>query len=232
MIPTSFNGPGEMVETQKKHTLSNEHEVFLSCSKFAADQGIPTNNIPSIEALESTRIRFRIGRFDSRSTFTVMMQVKDTSHIPAHPNGNHFFYFQFITRYLNPDDITDLVTRVVSQRVPVSTRDTNFNEHNDFFNSLNEKVLPVVLAKEAAYRCMVKKKDQTGGKRSSTVSHEDVENLVPRAQYDLDTTVNRIANAYFDVNNNYSRQVKLESFRFVLLFLEILLCHTNKNIQI
>ena len=209
ITPTSFNGPGEIIDiTQKKHTLSNEHEVFLTCSKFAADQGIPTNNIPSTEALQSTRTRLRIGRFDSLSTFTVMMQVNDTSHIPTHPNGNHFFYFQFITRYLNPHNATDLVTRVVSQRVPVSVKDKNFNEHHEFFNSLNEKVLPTVLAREAAYRCMVKKKDETGGKKSSTVSHEDVEHLVPQIQYELDTTVNRIANAYFDINNYYSRQVK------------------------
>lgn len=146
--------------------------------------------------VKATRTRLRMGRFDPQSTLSVMMQVKDTIH-PSGYGDDDFVYFQFITRYLNPNDVTDLVTRVVSQKIPILIDE--LDENNDFFHSLNENILPTLLCKEAAFRCMVKPDDDSreGSDKTAVVEHEDVEYLVLQAQKDLDTTVNRISGAYF-----------------------------------
>ncbi len=108
-------------------------------------------------------------------------------------DGDKFVYFQFISRYLNPFDASDLVTRVVSQRVPILIKDNDYN----FYNSLNEHAISSLLGKEAAYRCMIKNGSRESIDTRSVVSHEDVEDLVLQSQKDLDTTVSMISEAYF-----------------------------------
>jgi hypothetical protein len=165
--------------------------VFSSGNSRAAKYDIPTNNLPSRQVLESTRTRINMGRFDPQSTLSVMMQINN----PVETDGEKFVYFQFITRYLNPNNLSKLVTRVVTQKMPIFK-----DEDHEFFNSLNKNALSILLAKEAAYRCMVKEEDRADDRSEKTtpVTQEDVENLAIQTQRDLDTTVRRISRAYFE----------------------------------
>lgn len=94
--------------------------------------------------------------------------------------------FQFILHYVNPNNSSDLITRVVSQRLKV----VNEDHGSQFFHSLQKDTLSVLLAKEAAYRCMV---DNIGDENEHLVyGHEEIEDLVLQTQEDLDTTAHRI----------------------------------------
>ena len=187
----SFNGQCELCDNDSKqiHSLSNERAVFSLCNSHAANHNLPTNNLPSRKVLSDTRTRLRFGRYDPQSTITMQIEVEQE----IARTGDNFVYFQFITRYLNPNDTSDLVTRVVTQRIPTLIQDDDLS----YFDSLNESVLSTLLAKEAAYRCLIVNKTLENPDKTSLVHHEDIESLVLQAQIDLDTTVYQISNSYF-----------------------------------
>lgn len=192
--PESVNGQFKLIDTDNKPMLSNERATFASCNSRAANHNIPTNNLPSLQVLGNTRTRLRMGRHDYQATISMRIQVNE----PILLDGDNFVYFQYISRYLNPCDETDLVTRVVSQRVPLLRHDDDEN----FFNSFDEKALSVLLAKEAAYRCMVNDNTPEESNNRIAVNHDDIEALVLQSQKDLDVTVNRMSRAYFDFKNS------------------------------
>ena len=132
-----------------------------------------------LDTMDATRTRLQLGRFDPKSTVSVMIQIdKKLQSKDA--------VFQFIMRYANPHDASDFITRVISQRLEVVHKDYG----SQFFDSLEKDTLSVLLAKEAAYRCMVH--DIGRSQEDLTYDHEEIEELVLRTQEELDTTCHRI----------------------------------------
>ena len=102
--------------------------------------------------------------------------------------------FQFIVRYTNPNNPSDFITRVVTQQLDIIT-DTTSSDGSliQFFDSLQMDVLPILLAKEAAYRCMVYSEEVDDEDEDNTVyGHEEIEDVVLKTQEELDTTAHRI----------------------------------------
>jgi len=198
ITPISFNGSCTL-NNKQKGILPNERSSFSTSASHAANLGISTTNLPHHKIIESTCTSLKMCRFDSKSTVTVMIEINS----PIKVNDDESFcYFQFITRFLNPNDKSDLITRVTTQRVPVCT-EVGVN----FFDSLNYDALSIVLGREAAFRTTAREgRDIIGiGERStneiSVVSHEDLEDFALQTQQDIDTTVQRILNAYFSQKN-------------------------------
>ncbi len=97
--------------------------------------------------------------------------------------------FQFILHFMNPYNPGDLITRVVTQRLEV-VNDHNDHDRDQFYQSLHKDALPILLAKEAAYRCMVH--DNGDSEIEVAYNHEEIEDLVLKTQVDLDTTAHKI----------------------------------------
>ena len=203
----TFNGPGELVKIEKNGPLPNEHSVFNKCTSLAARYGVTTHNLPSQEKLQYTRTRLKLGRFDPQSTITIRMEVNQ--NIPETIYDDDYVHFQFIIRYVNPKDHTDLVTRVISQKVPVLRNGSSSNDGYTLFKSINENALSVLLAKEAAYRCMIKDRTLEDDKQGNAfISHEDMEDLILQTKRDIDTTVNRISNAYLKIKSDQNNDTE------------------------
>ena len=170
--PKTINGCISVVEADhKKYLLQNECDG---------------------EILESTRTRFQIGRLDPKSTISVMIHVDDDADGEALKTNNAVF--QFIVRYTNPHNPSDFITRVVTQQLDIIT-DTTSSDGGfiQFFNSLQMDILPTLLAKEAAYRCMVYSEDVDDDEEDNALyGHEEIEDAVLKTQEELDTTVHRI----------------------------------------
>ena len=194
MTPTSFNGIGEPVDGHSHHILPNERATFVACNSRSAEHGLPSNNMPSPNILHSTRTRLKLGRYDPKASVAVRFELVND----LHNDTAGFVYFQFITRFIHPRIKSVLVTRVATQRIPICKSESGY----EFYDNLNENVLSSLLAKEAAYRCMIQDTSEGNLTETVIVREEDIEKLVSQTKKDLDTTVNLISNAYFDAKKS------------------------------
>jgi len=185
ITPKLCHGPGRIVD-DAKFPCPNERATFAECSALASKQGLRTHNLPSTNAMQSTLTRVQMGRNDPNSTISVVMQVNSI----IHPNEHPYAHFQFVTRFIDPDHSTVFVTRVATQRIAIS------KDEYDYMSSLNDEVIPIVLAKEAAFRSMVIKGNEGDDRFNLVVDQLDVDSCAFAAQTDLDATVHAISKAY------------------------------------
>ena len=180
ITPTLCHGSGT-INKEAQSPCPNERAVFVDCS---SRQGLQSSHAISNKIVKSTLTQIQMGRYDPTSSISILMDV--TKAIPDHFSYGHF---QFVTRYIDPLDITTLVTRVATQRVAIS-KDTSI-----FLQSLNDEAVPVTLAKEAAFRSMILRNNDDDD-RSAVVSESDVDVCGFLARRDLDSTVYAISKAY------------------------------------
>jgi hypothetical protein len=145
-----------------------------------------------------------MGRYDPKSSFAVMMQVKE--RVTA--DRDQFAHFQIVVRYVNPHNKAELITRVITERMPIT------DDESQFFNDVNEDALCVVIAKEAAYRAMVIRKDSEGERKGNnkidsfgmpietTLANEEVEFSTAETQKNLDATIHFITQAHMASNTS------------------------------
>jgi hypothetical protein len=138
--------------------------------------------VPSIDMLESSLTRIRLGRFDPLSTFSVMLGLNDFFQ------HDEYAFFQCTVRYVDQDGQT-LVSRVTTHRLSVAS------DVGEFLEAIDEEVVPVLLGKEAVYRSMFG--------RDADVEHPfhaphagQLDSLACDAQRDLDNTIFRISGAF------------------------------------
>ena len=163
--------------------LPNERAAFATGASMAAKRFLATNNLPSEEQVGMTLTRIHMGRYDPLSTLSVMLEVQDNIQF-----FNKYALFQCTVRYLDVDQQC-LVTRVVTQRLPVA------KNVQDFLDGMDEEVVPVVLGREAVFRSCVGREEQEA--IDAIVADTDrVEALAIEAQKDLDNTINRVSGAF------------------------------------
>lgn len=140
-----------------------------------------TQDKPSQQMLDVTLSRIRFGRYDPLSTISAMVQVNEEFL----PDDDRYAVFQCIIRFVDPSS-QELVTRVSTNRLPIAL------SVNDFLESSDEEVMPVVLGKEAVYRSIVGREEE----ETAATDIDRTEFLAYEAQADLDSTVHRISGAF------------------------------------
>lgn len=183
LTSTHLIGPGELVECPSE-PLSNEQVAFTEGKYLAAQYQLIVDHqgSPSIDELQATLTRIRIGRYDPLSTFSVMLRVNDSYQAEEHA------FFQFIVRFVDFSR-QNLVTRVTSHRLSVA------NDVGEFLEAIDEEVVPVLLAKEAVYRSMFGR-DADVDQPFHAAYVDELDSLAHDAQQDLDNTVFRISGAF------------------------------------
>ena len=178
LTPTHIGGAGTIVEDENQGLLVNEMSAFEAGSECAVSRGLETTDKPSQQLLDETLSRIRFGRYDPLSTISAMVQVNEEFL----PDEDRYAVFQCTIRFVDPTS-QELVTRVSTNRLPIAL------SVNDFLESSDEEVMPVVLGKEAVYRSIV-------GREEEETAVADMEFLACEAQADLDSTVHRISGAF------------------------------------
>jgi hypothetical protein len=184
ITPTLYHGPGA-ISKEWRSPLPNERSTFARCASLAAKQGLPTHNLPSATVIQSTLTQIQIGRYDPYSNISIMMQVDRKV-----PDQCSHVHFQFVTRYIDPVDNTKFITRVATQIVVVSADDSKY------LDSLNEKVITILLAKEAAFRSMISKTDDEDDRFNVVLDAPGIDACAFEAQRDLDATIYMISASY------------------------------------
>lgn len=182
VTPTHLVGPGEL-QDDSRNLLANERSSFAIGAALAAGKQMTTNNLPSMDLVDSTMTRIRMGRFDPVSTFSVMLQVNEFFQNEPHA------MFQCVVRYVDRDGCS-LVTRVYTNRMPMA-KDTS-----EWLDVLDEDVTPVLLGKEAVYRAMFGREMGSADEPETALDALQLESLAYDAQRDLDATIQRISGAY------------------------------------
>jgi len=159
--------------------------------------------------MASTCLRVSMGRYDPHATISVMMDVDmdDTDGEEA-----AYAHFQFITRYMDPHNHGELITRVCTQRLAIANANANHELllGNDaecaYLQSVNGDVIAVLLAKEAAFRSMTFPDQRDEGDEYNynnmnigmnvAIQQEEVEECAVEARRDLDATIHAISKAY------------------------------------
>jgi hypothetical protein len=175
-------GPGDLVDCPTG-PLQNERVAFSEGLNLAEKNQIMVDkNSPSINVVQESLTRIRIGRYDPLSTFSVMLRLNDLYQ------GDEYAFFQYIVRFIDVSR-QSLVTRISSHRLSVA------NDVGEFLEAIDEEVVPVLLAKEAVYRAMFG--------RDADIDHpfhsayiDEVDSFAYDAQQDLDNTVFRISAAF------------------------------------
>lgn len=112
ITPKLIHGPGNLINNEEtSYICQNEQSIFADCSNLASQHNLPTNNLPSKDTLQSTLTRFQLGRYDPKSSLSVIFEVNRQ----LDPDREHFAHIQFVTRYIDPHDKNYLMTRVSSQ---------------------------------------------------------------------------------------------------------------------
>lgn len=176
--PKLKHGPCEqLIDTLSGILCRNEESIYSRCS--GKESGVSDTTV------ESTRCRFRFGRYDTKASLSLMFQVSQNIHLDEH----NYAHFQFITRHLDFQDRNSIITRVITQRVPIARSD------KEIFQSLNEEVIAVLLGKEAAFRCMVTESSKHN-KEYLTVDPAEINTFAQEVQNDIDATVHSMFKAY------------------------------------
>jgi hypothetical protein len=175
-------GPGDLVDCPSK-PLKNEQVAFTDGLNLAENnQLIAGRNYPSTDTLTSTLIRIQLGRYDPLSTFSVMLRANDQYQ------GEQHAFFQFIVRFVDISS-QSLVTRISTHRLSVA------NAVGEFLETIDEEVVPVLLAKEAVYRSMFGRYVEIDHP-SYTAYKDELGIYAHDAQEDLDNTVFLISGAF------------------------------------
>ena len=183
MTPTHVLGSGNVLYGETQRLLPNERSAFAMSASLAANVGLPTNNLPSEDALATTMTRIQLGRFDPLSTISAMLQVNED----IKPDDRHAF-FQCIVRFVEADGKT-IVTRVSTHRLPVAM------SVHDFLDGMDEEAVPVLLGKEAVFRSIVGR-EEPEGIEAVAADADRLEHLAHEAQRDVDATVHMISGAF------------------------------------
>jgi hypothetical protein len=176
-------GPGDLVQSAQGPTIG-EQRTF--------DQGVAMtqeklpqyseNDVPSIDMLESSLTRIRLGRYDPLSTFAVMLRLNDFFQ------HDDFAFFQCTVRFVDRES-NSLITRVSTHRLAIASG------VSDFLDVVDEEVVPVLLGKEAVYRSMFGR--EVNVEQPFLAPHSgQLDSLAYDAQHDLDNTVFRISSAF------------------------------------
>lgn len=176
-------GPGDLIESPDG-PLVNEQAAFEKGVQMA-EQELEYQNgkiVPSIDMLESTLTRIRLGRYDPLSTFSVMLSLNEFFQ------HDEYAFFQCTVRYFDRD-CQALVTRVMTHRLSVAS------DVGEFLEAIDEEVVPVLLGKEAVYRSMFGRDVDTDHPFHAPHAGQ-LDNLAYDAQRDLDNTVFRISGAF------------------------------------
>ncbi len=197
----------------------NERGLFAECYGLLSSQGLSVLDMPNEEVMDDTLTRVQLGRYDPRTSISVIFEMDegsnfDNDHDESSPSSdpdldpdldldhhdNHrqqqgqtrtkYAHFQFVTRFMDPQNGIDLITRVSTQRIPIT------KDESTFLQSLNDEVIPVILAKEAAYRSMVSQEEDDDGYLNLVVQQDHVEQYASNSRRDLDATVHAISKAY------------------------------------
>lgn len=181
--PTHLIGPGDLVESPAG-PLVNEQVVFEKGVMLAEEQlNLPKNQVvPSIDMLDSSLTRIRLGRYDPLSTFSVMLSVNDFFQ------HDEYAFFQCTARYVSPDGMY-LVTRITTHRLSVAS------DVGEFLEAIDEEVVPVLLGKEAVYRSMFGR-DVDLDHPFQAPHAGQLDSLAYDAQRDLDKTIFMISGAF------------------------------------
>ena len=188
--PTHLIGPGDLLPSPDG-PLANEVSAFDRAVRNHAAVSIgrktkstTTPALPWLEMLESSFTRIRLGRFDPRSTFSVMLRLNDFFQ-----RGDDHAYVQGVSRYVDRAG-QFLVTRITTHRLAVA-RDVG-----EFLDAVDEQVVPVLLAKEAVYRSMFGREHVNEDHPFLAPHTGQLDNLAYDAQQDLDNTIFRISGAF------------------------------------
>jgi hypothetical protein len=183
--PTQLCGSGEVLPDQASRMVENERAAFAEGSALAAEKGIKTNDLPSIEALEMSMTRIQVGRVDPLTTFTIMLEVDDTI-----AEDDDYAFFQLVSRYVSRTG-NEEITRVCSFKVPVAS------DISDYLSSLDDEAVSVILGKAAVYRAL-HGREETSETRDMTAVGDvnSQEKLAYDAQLDIDATIQRISGAF------------------------------------
>jgi hypothetical protein len=185
VVPTHLVGPGEIIPVEGAQLVNTERSAFTLGATLAAKEGIPTNNVPSDEAVVLSLTRIRLGRVDPLATLAVMCQVNDTMD-----EDDDYAFFQVISRHIDRSG-KKIITRVASHKFEVAT------DVSEFLDSVDDEAVSVVLAKAAVYRALHGREETDGTRDLTTAGDTDtLEKLAYDAQLDLDATVQRISGAF------------------------------------
>lgn len=162
--------------------LPYEQDQFSkSCSLASSDKKMASEEMPNADFVASTTTRIQLGRYDSRSTFSLMLQVNEFHQ------REPYAFFQFIVRYVEGDT---LVTRMASRRLSIA------RNAGEFLDSVDEDAVAVILGKEAVYRSMYGREVVTNTEPPPAAAGEFLKSLATDSQRDLDTTIQRISGGY------------------------------------
>jgi hypothetical protein len=176
--PKFIHGPCEQLDDSSSRMLCrNEESIYSRCSGNESSVSDMT--------VESTRCKFLFGRYDAKASLSLILEVLQDINLDEH----HYAHFQFITRYLDLQDINSVITRVITQRVPITRND------NEIFQALNEDIIAVLLGKEAAFRCMVTERSKHR-KEYLTVDPVEINTFAEEVQNDIDATIHSMFKAY------------------------------------
>jgi hypothetical protein len=178
-------GPGEIIPVEGAQLLSSEQGAFTVGASLAAKEGIPTNKLPSDEAVVLSLTRARLGRVDPLATLAVMCQVNDTMD-----EEDDYAFFQVVSRYVDRSG-KKIITRVATHALEVAS------DVSDFLDSVDDDAVSVMLAKAAVYRALHGREETENTRDLTTAGDTDtLEKLAYDAQLDLDATVQRISGAF------------------------------------
>lgn len=185
VTPTRMCGSGEVLPNSAARIVESERSTFAAGAALAANRGIKTNNLPSVNALESSMTRIQVGRVDPLSTFTVLLEINDSLE-----EDDEFAFFQLVSRYVSRNG-REAITRVASFKLPIA-RDVS-----DFVASVDDEAVSVALGKAAVYRALHGREETSKARDTTSAGDTDAqEKLAYDTQLDLDATVQRISGAF------------------------------------
>jgi Sec23/Sec24 zinc finger/Sec23/Sec24 trunk domain len=181
--PSHLIGPGDLI-ANPDGPMVNEELCFEQGLKLAEENlKLPKSKVvPSLEMLESSLTRIRLGRYDPLSTFSVMLSLNDFFQ------HDEYALFQCIVRHVDRNG-QYLVTRVTTHRLSVAAT------VGEFLEAIDEEVVPVLLGKEAVYRSMFGLEADVEHPFQAPHAGQ-LDSLADDAQRDLDNTVFRISGAF------------------------------------
>lgn len=183
LTATHLIGPGELTESSEEPLLTEQAAFQETLQKTIGNDPKTRGkaHFPNVDFLQSCLMRIHMGRVDELATFSVMLRTNDFFQ-----NEEHAF-FQFVVRYVQNDV---LITRVSTHRLAVASNTV------EFLDSIDEEVIPVMLAKEAVYRSMFGRNMKDGLEEHPASAPAQVDDYAYDAQNDLDYTVFKISASF------------------------------------
>lgn len=121
---TKINGPGKIIDSDQNNLLAIERSAFAKCLNLANTCAIKCSDNPSTKFLNSTLTRIVMGRYDPLATISAMLRVTDSDRLQR----DGFACFQFIVRFVNPHNESELVTRVYNHKLTMKKQVKSWKE--------------------------------------------------------------------------------------------------------